>query len=60
MLYFWFKSKDKYKRKMLNKLKINFDRKIYINSFCLMSHVLFFFGTGRLTNGKRMKQNKSC
>ena len=57
---FEFKSKDKYERKMLNRLKRNFERKIYINSFCLMSQVLFFFGAGRWTNGKRMKQNKSC
>ena len=57
---FEFKSKGKYERKMLNRLKINFERKIYINTFCLMSHVVFFFGTGRWTNGKRMKQNKSC
>ena len=57
---FEFKSKDKYERKMLNRLKRNFKRKIYINSFCLMSQVLFFFGAGRWTNGKRMKQNKSC
>ena len=39
---FEFKSKDKYERKMLNRLKRNFKRKIYINSFCLMSQVLFF------------------
>ena len=57
---FEFKSKGKYERKMLNRLKRNFKRKIYINSFCLMSQVLFFFGAGRWTNGKRMKQNKSC
>ena len=57
---FEFKSKDKYERKMLNRLKRNFKRKIYINSFCLMSQVLFFFGAGRWTNGKRMKPNKSC
>ena len=44
---FEFKSKDKYERKMLNRLKRNFKRKIYINSFCLMSQVLFFFGAGR-------------
>ena len=44
---FEFKSKDKYERKMLNKLKRNFVRKIYINSFCLMSQVLFFCGVGR-------------
>ena len=55
---FEFKSKDKYERKMLNRLKRNFKRKIYINSFInsLMSQVLFFFGTSRWTNGKRMKQ----
>ena len=28
-----FKSKEKYERKMLNRLKRNFKRKIYINSF---------------------------
>ena len=39
---FEFKSKDKYERKMLNRLKRNFKRKIYINSFCLMSQVLIF------------------
>ena len=32
---FEFKSKDKYGRKMLNRLKRNFERKIYISSFCL-------------------------
>ena len=58
---FEFKSKGKYERKMLNRLKRNFRRKIYINSFCLMSHVLFSFGVGRWTNEtKRVKQNKSC
>ena len=57
---FEFKSKGKYKRKMLNRLKRNFKRKFYINSFCFMSQVLFFFGAGRWTDGKRMKQNKSC
>ena len=31
---FKFKSKDKYERKMLNRLKRNFKTKIYINSFC--------------------------
>ena len=41
------KSKDKYERKMLNRLKRNFKRKVYINSFCLMSQVLFFLGAGR-------------
>ena len=30
MLLFEFKSKDKYERKMLNTLKRNFNRKIYI------------------------------
>ena len=44
---FEFKSKDKYERKMLSRLKRNFKRKIYINSFCLISQVLFFFGTSR-------------
>ena len=44
---FEFKSKGKYKRKMLNRLKRNFKRKFYINSFCFMSQVLFFFGAGR-------------
>ena len=44
---FEFKSKGKYERKMLNRLKRNFKRKIYINSFCLMSQVLFFLGAGR-------------
>ena len=34
---FEFKSKDKYERKMLNRLKRNFKRKIYINS------LVFFF-----------------
>ena len=57
---FEFKSKEKYERKMVNKLKRNFERKIYTNSFCLMLQVLFFFGASRLTNGKRMKQNKIC
>ena len=57
---FEFKSKDKYERKMLNGLKRNFKRKIYINSFWLMSQVVFFFGVGRWTYGKRMKQNKNC
>ena len=36
---FEFKSKNKYERKMLNRLKRNCKRKIYINSFCLMSQV---------------------
>ena len=46
--------------KILSGLKRNFKKNI--NSFCLMSEVLFFFGTDtkRWTNGKRMKQNKSC
>ena len=46
---FGLKNKDKYERKMLNRLKRNFKRKIYINSFInsLMSQVLFFFGTSR-------------
>ena len=57
---FQFKSKDKYERKMLNRLKRSFKRKIYINSFCLTSQVSFFFSANRWTNGKRMKQNKSC
>ena len=53
--FIWVQKKE---RKMLNKLKRNFKRKVYIN--CLMSQVLFFFCAGRWTNGKRMKQNKSC
>ena len=57
---FEFKSEDKYERKMLNRLKGSFKRKIYINSFCLMLQVLFFFGASRWKNSKRMKQNKSC
>ena len=57
---FEFKSKDKYERKMLNRLKRNFKRKIYINSLCLMAKAIFFFGAGRCTNGKRMNKNKSC
>ena len=36
---FEFKSKDQYERKMLNRLKRSFKRKIYIKSFCLMSQV---------------------
>ena len=44
---FEFKSKDKYERKMLNRLKRNFKRKIYINGFCIMSKVLFFFCASR-------------
>ena len=57
---FEFKSKNNYKREMHNRLKRNFKRKIYINSFCLMSQVLFFCSAGRWTIGKRIKQNKSC
>ena len=30
---FEFKSKDKYETKILNKLKRDFERKVYINSF---------------------------
>ena len=56
---FEFKSKDKYERKMLNRLK-NLERNNDINSFCVMSPVLFFFGTSKWANGKRMKQNKGC
>ena len=44
---FEFKSKDKNERKMLSRLKRNFKRKIYINSFCIMSQVLIFFSAGR-------------
>ena len=44
---FEFKSKDKYERKMLNRLKRNFKRKIYMNIFCLMSQSLIFFGASR-------------
>ena len=55
---FEFKSKDKYERKMFNRLKRNFKRKIYINSFCLMLQVLFFFRAGRGKNGEKVK--KSC
>ena len=44
---FEFKSKDKYERKVLNRLKRNFKRKIYIKSFCVVSQVLFFFGACR-------------
>ena len=44
---FEFKSKGKYERKMLNRLKRNLERKVYINSFCLMSQVLFSFSAGR-------------
>ena len=57
---FEFKSEDKYERKMLNRLKGSFKRKIYINSFCLMLQVLFFFGAGKWTDGKRMTRNKGC
>ena len=35
---FKFKSKDKYEKKTLNRLKKNVKRKIYINSFCLKSY----------------------
>ena len=42
--YFEFESKDKYEIKMIKRLKKNFKRKIYINSFCLISQVSFFFG----------------
>ena len=38
---FEFKSKDKYERRVLNRLRRNF------KSFCLMSQVSFFFGAGR-------------
>ena len=55
-----FKSNDKYERKMLNRLKRKIKRKTYVNSFCLMSQVLLFFGAERLTNSKRINQNKSC
>ena len=44
---FEFKSKDKYERKILNRLKRNFKRKIYMNIFCLMSQSLIFFGASR-------------
>ena len=44
---FEFKSKDKYERKLFNRLKRNFKRKVYINSFCLMSQILFLFGASR-------------
>ena len=45
---FEFKSKGKYEKVMLNRLKKTVKEKsIYINSFCLMSQVLFFFGPGR-------------
>ena len=44
---FEFKSKDKYEKKMLNRLKRSFKRKVYINSFWLMSQVLYFLGSGR-------------
>ena len=53
---FEFKSKDKYERKMFNRLKRNFKRKIYINSFCLMLQVLFFFRAGRGKNGEKVKK----
>ena len=35
---FVFKSNDKYGRKMLNRLKINFKRKIYIKGFCIVKN----------------------
>ena len=35
---FEFRSKDKYERRMFSRLKRNFKRKIYINTFCLMSY----------------------
>ena len=35
---FEFKSKDKYEKKMLNRLKRNFKRKIHISNFCLKVH----------------------
>ena len=68
---FEFKSKGKYERKVLNGLKRNFKkkqickcmfiyvfkRKMCVNSFCLLLQVWFFFGAGRSTDGKRMKQN---
>ena len=57
---FEFKSKDKYETKMFSRLKRNFERKDYINSFYVMSQVLFSFGAAGWTNGKRIKQNKSC
>ena len=44
---FEFKSKDKYERKMFNRLKRNFKRKTYINSFYLMSKVVFISDAGR-------------
>ena len=56
---FKFKSKDKCERKMLNRLKRNFKRKININSFWLLSQVLLLVGTGRWINDKSMKQIKS-
>ena len=40
---FEFKSKDKYERKMINRLKRNIERKIYINNFCLMLQVAFLW-----------------
>ena len=39
---FEFRSKDKYERKMLDRLKRNFKRKIYMNSFYLMPQVFIF------------------
>ena len=38
--------KGEYETKMLNRLKRNFKRKSYINSFCVMLQLLFFFGAG--------------
>ena len=35
---FEFKSKDKYERKMLNRLKRNFKRTIHKSNFCLKVH----------------------
>ena len=35
---FEFKSKDKYEKKMFNRLKRNFKRKIHISNFCLKVH----------------------
>ena len=57
---FEFKIKTNVKEWCLNRLKRNFKREIYMNNFCLMAQVLFFFGAGRWTDGKRVKQNKSC
>ena len=38
--------KEDYETKMHNRLKRNFKRKSYINSFCVISQLLFFFGAG--------------